>query len=74
MLRFPQFVVVAWAYIKTLIEHSTLPKPAREVAILVTGAAFSARYELYAHERVAATAGLSSAKIASIAAANVPPT
>lgn len=72
MLRFPKFGTPAWAYTKELLQNSKLPKPAKEVAILVTGAAFNARYELYAHERVAAQAGLSDAKIAAVAAGQRP--
>ena len=55
-----------------LLENSALPKLAKEVAILVTGAAFDARFELYAHERVAKQAGLSDAKIAAVAAGQRP--
>jgi alkylhydroperoxidase family enzyme len=72
LLRFPHFGGPAWDYTKALIHHSTLPKPAHEVAILVTGAAFNSRYELYAHERVADGAGLSPNKIATIAAGGRP--
>ena len=42
------------------------------MAILVTGAAFGSRFELYAHERVAGQAGLSDAKIAAVAAGQRP--
>lgn len=66
MLHFPQFGKPAWAYIKALIDHSKLPKAAHEVAILVVGAHFGARYEIYAHEHVAGQAGLAEAKIATI--------
>ena len=72
LLRFRQFGEPAWAYVKALLEHSVLPKPAHEVAILVAGAAFASRYELYAHEHVAAEAGLSPAKIAAIVAGQRP--
>ena len=72
MLHFPQFGQPAWAYTKALIANSRLPKPAHEVAILVTGARFDSRYELYAHEHVAEQAGLSDAKIATIAAGQRP--
>ncbi len=72
MLRFPQFGAAAWEYTKALIEHSTLPRAAHEAAILATGAAFNARYELYAHERVADAAGLSPAKVATLAAGQRP--
>ncbi|MBE7216844.1 MAG: carboxymuconolactone decarboxylase family protein [Caulobacteraceae bacterium] len=72
MLRFPQFGGPAWAFTKALIEHSSLPKPAHEAAILATGAALNSRYELYAHERVADAAGLAPAKVAAIAAGQRP--
>lgn len=72
MLHFPQFGKPAWEYTKALIEHAGLPKPVREVAILVTGACFNSRYELYAHEHVAKSTGLSSAKIAAISAGQRP--
>ena len=72
MLHWPQFGGPAWDYTKALIEHSKLPKAAHEVAILVTGAAFASRYELYAHEHVAADAGVANAKIATIAAGQRP--
>lgn len=72
MLRFPRFGRPAWAYTKELLENASLPKLAKEVAILVTGAALNARYELYAHERVATPAGLGDAKIATVAAGQRP--
>ena len=72
MLRFPQFGGPAWEFTKALMNHTTLPKPAHEVAILVTGAAFNSRYELYAHERVAEDVGLSETKVATIAAGQRP--
>ncbi|WP_462265090.1 carboxymuconolactone decarboxylase family protein [Mucilaginibacter sp.] len=72
MLHFPQFGGPLWAHTMALSEHSTLPKPAHEVVILVTGARFHSRYELYAHEHVAAKAGLSATKIASITAGQRP--
>lgn len=72
MLHFPQFGQAAWDYTKALIEQATLSKPVREVAILATGACFDSRYELYAHEHVAESAGLSPAKIAAIAAGQRP--
>ncbi len=72
MLHFPQFGKAAWAYTTALIENSTLPVKAHEVAILATGAHFGTRYELYAHERIAAKAGLSPAKIATIASGQRP--
>ena len=72
MLHFLPFGQPAWEYTRALIEQAKLPKPVREVAILVTGARFNSRYELYAHEHVAASTGLSAAKIAAIAAGQRP--
>jgi alkylhydroperoxidase family enzyme len=72
MLRFPAFGRAAWTLTKALIDHGSLPKPAREVAILATGAVFNARYELDAHEQSAEESGLSPAKIAGISAGQRP--
>ncbi len=72
MLHFLQFGQPAWEYTRALIEQAKLPKPAREVAILVAGACFNSRYELYAHEHVAEGTGLSPTKIATIAAGQRP--
>ncbi len=72
MLHFPQFGTAVWDFIMALSEHSTLPKSAHEVAILVVGARYSSRYELYAHQHVAARSGLSEAKIATIVAGERP--
>jgi 4-carboxymuconolactone decarboxylase len=71
MLHFPQYGQAAWNYTKALLQ-STLPKPAHEVAILVVGAQFRSRYELYAHEHVAANGGLAKDKIATIVAGSRP--
>ena len=72
MLHFPQFGRAAWSVFTALSENTTLPKNAHEVAILVTGARFHSRYELYSHERVAAQAGLSALQIAAISAGQRP--
>jgi 4-carboxymuconolactone decarboxylase len=42
-----------WELVKALSTAPTLPKPVREVAILVTGAHFRSAYEIYAHGLVA---------------------
>lgn len=57
MLHFSMFGAWAWAF-KALREHSELPKPVVQLVILVTGARFGARYEIYAHEIMAEDAGL----------------
>jgi hypothetical protein len=49
--------------------QSNLPDPARQVAILVTGAHFRAAYEIYAHVAVAEHDKLPDAKLATIVAA-----
>ena len=72
MVHFPQYGNAAWGLNVALSEHSTLPKPVHELVILVTGARFSARYELYAHEAVGEQAGLSKSKIASLASGGRP--
>jgi 4-carboxymuconolactone decarboxylase len=72
MLHFPQFGKPVWDYITALSENSTLPKTSHEVAILVVGARYNSRYELYAHERVGTLSGLSDAKIATIVAGQRP--
>jgi 4-carboxymuconolactone decarboxylase len=72
MLNFPAWGGPAWEFTKSLMDHTTLPKAPHEVAILVTGAAAGARYELYAHERVAAATDLSKGKIATIVAGQRP--
>ncbi len=73
MVQFPKLGRPAWDFLVALAEHSTLPRSVREIAILVTGTRFHARYELYAHERVAAGAGLGKAHIAAITAGQRPP-
>lgn len=49
-----------------------LPGPAREVAILATGSRFKSKYELYAHERVAASTSLTAAQIESVRSGKKP--
>jgi len=72
MLHFPQFGVPALLFQRSLAAAARLPRTVREVAILTVGAAFGARYELYAHELTAAEVGLSAAQIATLAAGGRP--
>lgn len=67
-LHYPKYGAPAWALVKALSLSPTLPKPIREVAILVAGAKFRAAYEIYAHVRVAELGGLSDGKLATIVA------
>lgn len=72
MLHFPQFGIPALTFLKSLDNHATLPQAVREVAILTVGGAFGSRFELYAHEIMAAVFGLSPNIIASLAAGGRP--
>ena len=71
-LRFPKVGGPIWELTKALSSSPTLPKPVREVAILVTGAHFRAGYEIYAHVLIAELRGLSDDKIATIVAGQRP--
>jgi 4-carboxymuconolactone decarboxylase len=72
MLHFPKFGVPALVFQRTLSSEARLAKTVREVAILTVGAAFGARYELYAHEITAAQVGLPLARVATLAAGGRP--
>jgi 4-carboxymuconolactone decarboxylase len=61
-----------WDLTKALSEQSKLPDPARQVAILVTGAHFRAGYEIYAHVVVAEHDKLADSKLATIVAGQRP--
>jgi 4-carboxymuconolactone decarboxylase len=71
-LHFPGFGSPAWAFNRSLWEHSVLPADIHQLVILVTAAKFGARYEMYGHEYFAQRAGLSDEKIATIAAGERP--
>jgi len=61
-----------WELVKALSIAPTLPRPVREVAILVTGTTFHSAYELYAHVIAAERRGLSDDKLATILAGQRP--
>jgi len=71
-LRFPKFGAPVWALVKALSTSPSLPRPVREIAILVTGARFHSAYEIYAHVLVAELRGLPDDKIATIVAGERP--
>jgi 4-carboxymuconolactone decarboxylase len=71
-LQFPQIGGPMWSLVKALSLKPTLPKPVREVAILVTGAKFHSGYELYAHVLMAELRGLDDDTIATIVAGQRP--
>jgi 4-carboxymuconolactone decarboxylase len=72
MLHFPDYGAAMVAFTEATSKNSTLPPVLREVAILVTGTHFRARYELYAHSIVAANKGLSASKISTICSGQRP--
>jgi len=71
-LRFPRFGGPVWEMVKALSTAPKLPRPVREIAILVTGAHFHAAYEIYAHVLVAELRGITDDKIATIIAGQRP--
>jgi len=71
-LHEPKFGKPIWELTKALSFSPSLPKPVREVAILVTGAKFRAAYEIYAHVMLAESRGLSDEKLATIVAGQRP--
>ena len=61
-----------WDLTKALASNPILPRPIREVAILVVGARFRAAYEIYAHVLIGERLGLPDDKIATIIAGQRP--
>jgi 4-carboxymuconolactone decarboxylase len=72
MLHFPTFGVPALQFIAAVNANSRLPKAVREITILTVGAVFNAQYELYAHEIMGGSVGLSPAQVATLAAGSRP--
>lgn len=71
-LHEPKFGKPIWDLTLALSVSPSLPRTAREVAILVTGTAFHSSYELYAHVIAAERRGLSDDKLATILAGQRP--
>jgi 4-carboxymuconolactone decarboxylase len=71
-LREPKFGKPIWDLTLALSVSPSLPRTAREVAILVTGTTFHSAYELYAHVIAAERRGLSDDKLATILAGQRP--
>jgi 4-carboxymuconolactone decarboxylase len=72
MLQYPRYGIPALTFLRSLDTGATLDKAVREVAILTVGGVFGARFELYAHEIMAAAYGLSPDVIATLAAGGRP--
>ncbi|HTA39046.1 MAG TPA: hypothetical protein VK760_08225 [Candidatus Acidoferrales bacterium] len=71
--RWPQWGGPIWELTKSLSVSPGLPRPVREVAILVTGAKFRSAYQIYAHVIIAENRGLSDDKISTIIVGERPP-
>ncbi len=71
-LSYPNIGGPIWELVKAMSANPTLPKPVREVAILVTGAKFRSGYELYAHVLMAELRGLDDDTIGTIVAGQRP--
>ncbi len=72
-LHEPKFGKPIWDLTLAMSVSPSLPRPVREVVILVTGAAFHSGYELYAHVVAAERCGLSDDKLATIVSGQRPP-
>ena len=71
-LHEPKFGKPIWDLTLALSVSPSLPRPAREVAILVAGTTFHSAYQLYAHVIAAELRGLSDDKLATILAGQRP--
>ena len=71
-LHFPKMGGPVWELVKAMSTNPNLPKPVREIAILVTGTHFHSGYELYAHILVAELRGLDDDTIATIVSGQRP--
>lgn len=71
-LHQPQFGGPIWELTKAMSFSPSLPKPVREIAILVTGAHFHSAYEIYAHVIAAEQRGLADDTLATIVAGQRP--
>jgi alkylhydroperoxidase family enzyme len=71
-LRFAKWGGPVWELVKALSISPGLPRPVREIAILVTGAKFHSAYEIYAHVLAAELRGLPDEKTATIVAGQRP--
>jgi alkylhydroperoxidase family enzyme len=71
-LHQPKFGGPIWELTKAMSFSPGLPKPVREIAILVTGAHFHSAYEIYAHVIAAEQRGLPDDTLATIVAGQRP--
>ena len=73
MLRSPEMGDAAQQLGAQIRFHSSLPDRLKELAIIITGRAWNAQYEWYAHKRYALQAGVEQSTIDAIAQGKRPP-
>lgn len=71
-LHEPVIGKAVWDLTKAMSMQATLPDPARQIAILVTGAHFDSAYEIYAHIAVAEREKMSAVRLSELCA-NIKP-
>ncbi len=71
-LHEPTIGKAVWDLTEAISSDSKLPPRCRQIAILVTGARFSAAYELYAHTAVALKIGMAKDFVAALVAGEKP--
>lgn len=71
-LHEPVIGKAVWELTKAMSMQATLPDPARQIAILVTGAHFGSAYEIYAHIAVAEREKMSAHRLSELCA-NIKP-
>jgi len=71
-LHEPTICKAVWDLTEAISSDSKLPPRCRQIAILVTGARFSAAYELYAHTAVALKIGMAKDFVAALVAGEKP--
>jgi alkylhydroperoxidase family enzyme len=72
-LQQPKYGKPIWELALALAIAPSLPRNARQVAIVVAGGKFHAAYELYAHVLVSEARGLSDDKLSTLTAGHRPP-
>lgn len=73
MVHFPDYGAALLKFNDAIAKDTSLSPVLREIAILVTGTHFRARYETYAHSLTALKFGLSATKISAICSGQRPP-
>lgn len=72
MLHEPHMGWPVWNLSKVTSAESVLPRPVREIAILVVGAHYKAPYELYAHTAVAKQLDMDAGRLSTLCSGHRP--